>query len=418
MNLTSMALFLFAILLVVSAGRNHDRYERHREAVKNKDKYPGCCVEPVSLHAHASLPHNFDWCNVDGKSFCAPSWNQHQPKYCGACYIHGTLSALNDRLKIMRNGEGIDILLARQVILNCGQKHGFGNGCHGGESTDIFEFMRQIGLGEEGCYNYLAEEKECPDSGEGYCINCMMFGGDTTDYKCWAVDQYVKYYVKDYGFVTGEEKMKAEIYARGPVTCGLVCPDEFVYGYKGGIFEYKGNETDVDHDVEVVGWGEEDGVPFWKVRNSWGTYWGEDGFFRIVRGKNNLRIEENCAFATLDLHEEREMRTGKLEGSMFGVTRPHVDGWRFKTPDPQDVLKHRPKREEPKDPLPPKHGKHKDEEKPPVAVPESLVATAATEHRSIGLLPLFAFALVALALYVTWRFYSAPRYSSDYTEFQ
>ncbi len=47
----------------------------------------------------------------------------------------------------------------------------------------------------------------------------------------------------------------------------------------------------VDHDIEVVGWGEEDGVPFWNIRNSWGTYWGELGFFRLERGKNALQIE-------------------------------------------------------------------------------------------------------------------------------
>jgi len=325
-------------------------------------------------------------------------------------------------LKIMRNGEGIDVLLARQVILNCGPKHGFGNGCHGGESTDIYEFMRQLGLPEEGCYNYLAEEQQCPDSGEGYCVNCMMFGGDTTDYKCWPVDQYVKYYVKDYGFVTGEDKIKAEIYARGPVTCGLVCPDEFTYGYEGGVFHYKGNETDVDHDVEVVGWGEEDGVPYWRVRNSWGTYWGEDGFFRIVRGKNNLRIEESCAFATLDLHEEREMRNGDLAGSMFGVTRPGHDAWRFEAPDHNDPLKNRPskknshhnnaKRHEPP---------HKHEKGPGEVVPNSLIeAQALPTHSqsSMGLTPLFAFGLIALALYATWRFYSVPRASSDYQVFQ
>jgi len=139
--------------------------------------------------------------------------------------------------------------------------------------------------------------------------------------------------------------MKAEIYARGPITCGLVCPDEFTYGYKGGIMNYKGNETDVDHDVEVVGWGEENGVPYWKVRNSWGTYWGEDGFFRVLRGKNMLRIEEQCAWATLDSHEETEMRTHKITGSMFGVTRPDHDAWRFLPADPEDPLKHQPEKQ-------------------------------------------------------------------------
>jgi len=131
----------------------------------------------------------------------------------------------------------------------------------------------------------------------------------------------------------------SEVYARGPVTCGLVCPDEFVYGYKGGVFHYHGNETDVDHDVEVVGWGEEDGVPYWKVRNSWGTYWGENGFFRVYRGKNNLRIEEMCTFAIPENSEEHEQAAGKIYGSMFGISRPHShDEWRWKAPDPKGKI--------------------------------------------------------------------------------
>jgi len=295
------------------------------------------------------------------------------------------------------------------VILNCGKKHGFGDGCGGGESSDIYEFMRQFGLPEEGCYNYIAEEAGCPDSGEGYCINCMMFGGDTTNYKCWAVDQYVKYYVKDYGYVAGEKKMMNEIYARGPITCGLVCPDEFVYGYKGGVFHYKGNESDVDHDIEVVGWGEdENGTPYWKVRNSWGTYWGEDGFFRVIRGINNLRIEENCAFATLDYHEEREMRTGKLEGSMFGVTRPDHDEWRFEAPDPKDPLSHRPAKENPARRAQ-HHHRHRHSTDAPAmpAMPSTLLQEQVlAENNSLGFMPLFAFGLIALGLYATWSFYT------------
>ena len=63
--------------------------------------------------------------------------------------------------------------------------------------------------------------------------------------------------------------------------------------YRSGIWRDHSNATieDIDHDVEVVGWGEEDGVKFWHIRNSWGTFWGEMGFFKLERSKDALFIE-------------------------------------------------------------------------------------------------------------------------------
>jgi len=68
--------------------------------------------------------------------------------------------------------------------------------------------------------------------------------------------------------------------------------------YTSGVYEDKTGEKDIDHDISVVGWGVEDGKKYLLIRNSWGTHWGEHGFFKLIRGVNNIAIESDCAWAT------------------------------------------------------------------------------------------------------------------------
>jgi cathepsin X len=85
---------------------------------------------------------------------------------------------------------------------------------------------------------------------------------------------------------------------RGPIECGVGSTKEF-HEYTGGIYELELTKVSINHDISVVGWGvdEETGVEYWIGRNSWGTYWGEDGFFRIRMHKNNIGIEKSCNWA-------------------------------------------------------------------------------------------------------------------------
>ena len=73
--------------------------------------------------------------------------------------------------------------------------------------------------------------------------------------------------------------------------------------------------------LQVVGWGvDRDGTPYWSIRNSWGAFWGELGFFKLERGTDALFLESgDCWAAEVGWAMEKGVRAGRLQGTMFGV---------------------------------------------------------------------------------------------------
>jgi len=247
------------------------------------------------------LPDSFDWRDVNGKNYVSIARNQHIPQYCGACWAFASLSSLNDRIKIMRKDEWPEIVLSPQHMLSCGDA----GSCRGGNHFLAYRWLKEAGVTDETCAPYQAKDfttSEIDEDGDDMrqhhctpmrqCKDCKHSGG------CYAVKSPAKYRVTEYGRSIGEAEMKAEIMKRGPIACGVAVTDSFMKDYKGGVFEDMTNERKIRHVVSVLGWGEAlDGTKYWIGRNSWGTYWGENGFFKIVRGKNNLMIESECAWA-------------------------------------------------------------------------------------------------------------------------
>jgi len=253
------------------------------------------------------LPEAFTWSDVDGQNFLTKNYNQHIPQYCGSCWAHGAISSLGDRIKIARKGRGPDINLAIQWVLNCG---GVVAGCcHGGYHTGVFQLIKDSGyVPFDTCQPYLACSSESHEGicdqvdttckKENICRTCSTFSsmGGT----CVEIDHFPHATVKEYGIIKSLNihEIMSEIHTRGPVAATVNASP--IENYKGGVFSEDGFSKGTNHIVSIVGWGKDTstGKKHWIVRNSWGEYWGEMGFFRIEMGKNLLGIEGEIAWAT------------------------------------------------------------------------------------------------------------------------
>merc|ERR1712012_732384 len=205
-------------------------------------------------------PDDFTWCNKDGVNYCTMSRNQHIPQYCGSCWAHGALSALGDRIKIARKARGVDINLAVQHLLNCGDA----GSCHGGSIDGPYQWLHKIsktgtGISYETAQPYLACSSE---SKEGFCPNadwtctplniartCGSF--DSEGGSCSGLNAYPNATISDYGSISGVSAMQNEIYQRGPIACGIDAMP--LLNWESGIISTAGSGT--DHVISVVGWG-------------------------------------------------------------------------------------------------------------------------------------------------------------------
>ena len=248
---------------------------------------------------------------------------------------------------IGNGGGGDDINLSIQYILNCGGEHA--GSCHGGSPLRLYQFIKRIVkyVPYDTCQPYLACSE---NSTEGFCSHvdttCTPMNTCRTctsilgrfNLQCSPITSYPNATISDYGVYRRKgynlelddyyddsddhnssshhhrharddgiiHAIKSEIYARGPVVAGLA--GHPLTNYTGGIYDDVTASRNMTHAVSIVGWGtqEQDDNDttggekrqYWIVRNSWGEYWGNMGYFNVLMGQNVLGIETKITWAT------------------------------------------------------------------------------------------------------------------------
>ena len=140
--------------------------------------------------------------------------------------------------------------------------------CVGVDDVNVnFNYIMQNGISFKEDYDIEYQKNYCNTAGEDYAIS-----------------------IQDYHIIPeNNEKELMYIVSQHPVIVTIDASMPFFRFYKGGIIQYKqypecGKE--LNHVVMLVGYGDENGIPYWILKNSWGEDWGEDGYFRIERGVN------------------------------------------------------------------------------------------------------------------------------------
>ena len=162
---------------------------------------------------------------------------------------------------------------------------------------------------------------ECSD--EIRCMNCDSSKG------CYPQPSFDIYNISGWGTIRGEEELLQHL-QNGPVTVSI-CANDLLDAFNGGYIFNVSSCTEANHAVELIGYGVENGVKYWTIRNSWGTYWGERGNAKILRGEDVIGIESQSAYwATpiaqplkvvrkqfLETKEKAEFKGCKIEETSF-----------------------------------------------------------------------------------------------------
>ena len=235
------------------------------------------------IQVPADLPESFDW-RRNGGDWTTPVRDQGEE--CGSCWAYATISVMESYWKIKEHDSKIPIGLSEQYLISCDRDD---SGCDGGDFETAMPYLvdtpgpdGQIGVVPRSDYPYSEKQTSCKD-----LSGLPRYRADKWAYVNASADEGAE------NSVPPVDELKAAIFLKGPIAVGVQDDDEFD-NYTGGIFYTDAQYEDTNHAVVLVGWGTEDGGEYFIGKNSAGTEWGEDGWFRIDVHSN--RIGEGAVY--------------------------------------------------------------------------------------------------------------------------
>ncbi|XP_038215605.1 procathepsin L-like [Zerene cesonia] len=182
---------------------------------------------------------------------------------CGSCWTFGTTAAVEGALA--RANGGRLIRLSNQALIDCAWEFG-AQGCDGGTDVVAYKWMMKYGLPTE-------EEYGSYENKDGFCRISNMTN---------------LYTIQGFVDVTpfSVEALKVALVYHGPLSVSMDATDLLSLYTQGIFYDPYCTNTDLNHEVTLVGYGVNDGEEYWIVKNSWGPYWGMDGYFHISQDNN------------------------------------------------------------------------------------------------------------------------------------
>ena len=219
--------------------------------------------ERLLSYEYQALPPSLDWRN-NGGNFVTPVRDQGG---CGSCWAFATTAALEAVTLISNRSPGVDLNLAEQILVSCS---GAGS-CNGGSPGVASNFIRDTGLPLESCYAYGATDGNCASA-------CASWQTSTQKITSW-------------GWVTTTSSdlnaIKNALYSNGPLATTMAVYNDF-FSYSSGVYRYTTGSLAGYHGVLLVGY--DDAGQYFIVKNSWGTWWGDSGYFKIAYSELNSAV--------------------------------------------------------------------------------------------------------------------------------